>query len=83
LVRVPAAVDAGPRLPELFEAGEPLPPEVLRGDVSQALPVQAGDGDAGLYPAVPLPEAVLAAYLDVGAADPSGLRLLAAEDLDE
>jgi hypothetical protein len=63
LVRVPAAVDTGPRVPELFEA--------------------IGDGDAGLEPAVPLLESVLAAYLDVGAAHPSGLRLLAAEDLDE
>jgi hypothetical protein len=83
LVRVPAAVDAGPRVPELVEAIEPLPPDVVGVDVSQALPAQAGDGDAGLEPAVPFFEPVLAAYLDVGAAHPSGLRLLAAEDLDE
>ena len=83
LIRVPATVDAGPRGLELLEAAEPLPPDVLGGDVSQALPFQAGDGDAGWEPAVPLLEAVLAAYFDVGAAHPSGLRLLAAEDLDE
>jgi len=70
-------------VPELVEAGEPLSPDVVRGDVAQALPAQAGDGDAGLEPVVPLPEAVLAVYLDVGAAPSSGLGLLAAEDLDE
>ena len=83
LVRVPVSVYLYPGLLELVEGVEPLPPSVAGGDVTQTLPPQSGDGYAGLEPAVPLPEAVLAAYPDVGAALTSGLRLLAAEDLDE
>ena len=83
LVWVPVAVDDCPRVPELGEAAHPLPHDVLGSDVSQALLAQACDGDASLEPAVPLPEAVLAVYLDFGAAPSSVLSLLAAEDFDE